>query len=476
MPPTTQAALTPSQSWLDVLAGSGVRAQAASEADALAGRNTALAQLWGRINPSMLGIEGGGYLNTLGRDQLDATLGEAKRGYALDVARFGLAQADLNYRQRATEAQNRLQEMALQVSQRGPANAIGYNYLLGNRAAPTGTERSIQPSGVSQPSNIQVPPEPTAAVDPYALLAQRGLDRNGNPVPTAPAPAAAPAAPAAPPAPAAPWNPSQGVPPGFTQAPWNPSQGVPPGFTQQETPALAHGGIVVPPDAEMMPMDGGAVPPSSAMPPSMPQQPDSPVAHASDPSWLDGYAKGMQAAGMRGGDEGAAQAVVGDSVSGQRTGHEEVATAVPTSDPQRPALAVQPIPDGQPLPPMRRAAAGGFIDTGMSGGTQNTMYSPRDFANTPAVRQATGKEATPRFGAFAGSTTIPGTETQIPFGAQQNYTTLQDMQPSSRALLESIVSTPRDQGGLGLEWADFLESSRRGAPLGRRYATASYGA
>ena len=50
-----------------------------------------------------------------------------------------------------------------------------------------------------------------------------------------------------------------------------------------------------------------------------------------------------------------------------------------------------------------------------------------------------------------------------------------DMLPSSRALLESIVSTPREMGGLGLDFQDYLESSRRAAPIGRRFGPSAYG-
>ena len=144
---------------------------------------------------------------------------------------------------------------------------------------------------------------------------------------------------------------------------------------------------------------------------------------------------------------------------------------MPTMRGGRPAVMVMPM-RGKKLPKgMPHAAEGGLF-----GAAANTAYSPEDIGNLPVVRQARGEEATPRFGAFGGNTALPGSGKQIPYGAEFRYDTYEDMLPSSRALLENLVSSPREQGGLALDFTDFLEQSRRGAPLGRRFAPASYGA
>jgi len=484
MPVTTQ---NPLDRAIEMLTGAGIQEQANVQQDRAAGRNLQLGGLMGRIDA------GGGYLNTLARDQFESVLAEASRGYALDVARFGLAQADLNYRQRSTEAQNRMQEMALQVSQRGPANAIGYNYLLGNRAAPQGQERPIQPSGVSQPSNIQIPGAAASAASPNPNLAAdqargaamaAGINAGTIPNPSAqPQPAVQPQS-AQSPVPQTGADPfatgglanNSALAQAVTQAQANNQWGV---------PRMAYGGTIAMPPEQGMAAPTGAPPSMAGAPPMEAGAP--PTVGGLSQSYKDGmmdglsgsidqaraqadpdYAAGAQAA-QQAGQQGGATAVVGDATGG-RTGHEEVATASvgPGGAPQ---LTVAPIPDGAPLPPVSRAASGG-----MFGGTANTFFSPQEIADTPAVRQATGQEKAPRFGAFAGDTSIPGTDTNIPFGAGFRADTFADMLPSSRALLESIVGSPREQGGLGLDFADFLESSRRAAPIGRRFAPAAYGA
>lgn len=579
----------------------------------------------------------GGFLNSIARDQLDQLLAQNNRAYALDVAKFGLSQADLNARQRTADAQQRLDELKLQASMRGPANAIGYNYLLGNRAAPTGTEKPpATDNGGGPTSNIQIPPDPgaTGVNDPKYqrdLAVAKALSDQWNAAhPSAP-PAATPPA-AATPAPAiqgrAPAGPAENAAGNaFGQQQAAANAGLPPAAQAAYNAAFGGGGtwgmakggmITMPPDSQMPSPDpmmggGGAMlagtpdtegandqpqdteggagdtadtnqawhsgfmagqqgMPLAANPAYRQAQQDSPEAAA---AFLDGYHMGQVASkqtpapaakpggggflgtlsqqsagqppmaggpmqGMAGGGmiahpgfQGAAaqvaakqgipmanaqriigagkahasaaarkknprlnkvahragggvaqgMAMVGDKhlmQTGKRSGDEEL--AMPTMRGGKPAVRIVPIPRNMPMPAVKHRDSGGMINTDLTGGTANTMYSPQDIANTPAVRQATGAEPTPSYGAFAGSTTIPGTDTSIPFGAQQNYTTLQDMQPSSQALLQSIVSTPKEQGGLGLEWSDFLESSRRGAPIGKwgkiwgRASGPSYGA
>lgn len=582
---STQSALAPSPSWLDILIGTGAQKQAAEQADALAGRNLQKAGLTGYLE------QDGGFLNTLGRDQFNATLAEADRGYALDVARFGLAQADLNYRQRAAEAQDRMQQMALQVSQRGPANAIGYNYLLNNRNAPAGTEKPYGGANISQPANIQVPtPAPQAAPIPKPPSPPTLLGPSAGgfaPAPTpAPAPVSAPTPVASPP-PANLSNPDM-------WAQWS-----------AQFPKMARGGMVdAAPSIDMYRVQSTT--PEERERPAfpdgwMPRRPDStdagyrqgmddresglsetenphPEDRAYTNAWLRGYRdardrvpasraeeeapsrpEGMARGGFLDslGPQQTATAMVGDAPSGMPTGHEEMATATMTPegkprlivaptqgqppDPQSPEYqrgfadaqhgtidqAAMQNPDyqagvaafqqqgaqsnggmpggemGGEMPQMPGGSQGGFLDSmsaemmphmaaggvvdvprptptyaggaGFSGGTANTAYSPQDIANLPVVKQATGQERVSRFGGFGGDTTIPGTGTKLPSGAEFRIDQYADMLPSSRALLESIVSTPREMGGLGLDFQDYLESSRRAAPIGRRFGPAAYG-
>ena len=597
-----QSALPAGQSWLDILVGSGVRDQALREQDTLAGRELQRSGLSGYVtNP-----QGGGYMNTLARDQFDSTLAEMDRGYALDVARFGLAQADLNYRQRATEAQDRMQQMALQVSQRGPANAIGYNYLLNNRNAPAGTEKPYGGANISQPANITIPtPAPRAVAPP----------------PTPKPPASGPLSSYTPPEGA--LNPGAAGGAGFvatnpgltpeqsanilkaTSAPaptpgvWQPSDNAETLRQFNNIPKAARGGVLdAEPEADVdndlrgllgrvRSKAGGIL---DAVTPDMSDETE-PGSVWFQEGWRDaargtidrrriappqgntlepnrGYYAGMQAynaaAGGGAGEQEApsrgiprrarggfldsmsagqtATAMVGDSPSGAPTGAEEMATATVTPDGQ-PRLIVAPMQGSEPNPDspefqrgyqdaqrgtldqqamrdpnyqagaaafqseqgqqggmMAAQPAGGFLDSmsaeqmprmasggvvnppsyaggaGMSGGTTNTAYTPQDIANTPVVKQATGQENVSRFGAFAGDTSIPGTDTKLPSGAEFRIDSYADMLPSSRALLESIVSTPREMGGLGLDFGDYLESSRRAAPIGRRFGPAAYGA
>ena len=511
MPPQSALNADPYARAIEILTGTGVRQQEAQETDALWGRRLQEGGLTGRYSTN-----GGDYLNTLSRDQFGAALAEADRGYNLDVARFGLAQADLNYRQRATEAQDRMQQMALQVSQRGPANAIGYNYLLNNRNAPAGTEKPYGGANISQPANISVPTSVPAAAAP----------------PTAPKPPAAPMTSYTPPEGTP--NPTMAGAAGFIGA--NPS------LTPEQRANITSGAAQAGAQSQDAASFGGR----------------GSLNEANVGGWKD-WAASYNAANApkmaRGGfldslgPQQAATAMVGDSPSGMPTGHEEMATATVTPE-GAPRLIVAPT-NGQPPDPnspefqrgmadaqagtidqaamqnpdyqagvaafqqqgggqsppmaggqpgggfldsmsaqqMPQMAAGGVVDAervsiqpmpftgggGFSGGTANTSYTPQDIAGTPVVRQATGQEQTPRFGAFAGDTTIPGTDTKLPSGAEFRIDQYADMLPSSRALLESIVSTPREMGGLGLDFQDWIESSRRAAPIGRRFGPSAYG-
>ena len=444
---TTQSALTGTPSWLDVLIGTGAQAAAADQADALAGRNLQLADLFGRIDPSMLGLEGDSYLNTLSRDTLEASLAEAQRGYALDVARFGLAQADLNFQQRTAEAEDRYRNLALQTSLRGPDNALSYNYLLNNRNAPAGTEKPYGGAGINQPSNIQpqVPQEAASTPPATPSAPTSGSGTSGPLIDTANAGGPTFAPPAA-------------------------------GTFSAAGPVL--GGTSA--DATRMNelVQAGATP--GQVNDLFTKAQEQSAVYAAKPPRMN---RGGFLDSLRSTD--GATAIVGDA-PGERTGNEEMATATVTPD-GRARLIVIPLNDEAPMPDKEHMAAGGVIDAPpmptYTGGTgpasapsrANTAYTQQDVANAPVVRQATGQESTPRFGGYAGSTEIPGTDTKLPSGAEFRYDTYADMLPSSRALLESIVSTPREQGGLGMDWQDYLESSRRGSFAGARYAPAVYG-
>jgi hypothetical protein len=62
-----------------------------------------------------------------------------------------------------------------------------------------------------------------------------------------------------------------------------------------------------------------------------------------------------------------------------------------------------------------------------------------------------------------------------PFGAQPfSYTNYLSMLPSAREMLKGYVETPTPMGGLGADWMDELERSRRAAATGASLGPAQY--
>ncbi len=110
--------------------------------------NRANSALTGYYDPTNMNV---GSTPTLANQQWQASQAQLDRQYYLDVAKLGQAQATINYNAAAQLA-----------SQRGPSNALAYNYLLNNKFAPLGTQQGIPPGTPALPADT-VTPRDTAA-------------------------------------------------------------------------------------------------------------------------------------------------------------------------------------------------------------------------------------------------------------------------------------------------------------------------
>ena len=115
-----------------------------------------------------------GYLDgnpTLAREAYGAAREDALRQFSVDVAQLGLSQANLNFQQRVAEADTKLQELSTLAQQRGPKNALAYNYLLNNGVVPQGTAAggSSISGGINQPYTT---PPPSSAQQTITSSAQ----------------------------------------------------------------------------------------------------------------------------------------------------------------------------------------------------------------------------------------------------------------------------------------------------------------
>lgn len=431
----------------DVVTGQSVIDQILRFLDITAGHQGAASSLAGWLDPAMLGLGGDTMMPTLAREMYDREREMAERNYALDVARLGVAQAQLNFQQRIAAADTKLKELALLASQRGPGNAIAYNYALRNLSAPEGTQVSpFQTSaGINQPVNISMPSfSPTQA-------------------PTLP--------PSIPPA----------IPPVIQQP--------------QAAPSAAAGPVVASAapgtsDAELQRILSEHMK-QYATPTSAPAATAAPTA--------------MAAGGVAGGNPDGRMLMLGDDERG-RTGHEELLLN-PTNAPVGvvPPEAVSdemvanaqsggkptpeeilmligqliesldidgggtpaPSPGGSMMPPMMAAQDGGIFGT--------TLYSGEDIARQPALQAIAGNMNLPAFGVSGLNMQMPGSQTTIPMGHQANIQQVSRMLPSEVQQLQGAIETPREMGGLGLVFGDWLQSMMRAAPVGRSFGAAAYG-
>ena len=117
--------------------------------------------------------------------------------------------------------------------------------------------------------------------------------------------------------------------------------------------------------------------------------------------------------------------------------------------------------------------SGGMPMAADGGVFSNTVYSPTDIANAPSLQKLAGNLGT-GFGQTGLDYTIPGAGgAGIPQANRANITTLSRMLPSELGFTQGVVETPREMGGLGLDWTDYLAGAKRSAPTGAAFSGAT---
>ena len=432
-----------------------------------------------------------GYLNgspTLQRDMWQGTRQDAERQYAIDVAQLGLQQANLNFQQRVAEADTKISEMGLLASQRGPENAIAYNYLLNNGVAPSGT--AVGGSSIS--TGINQPYAATAGGLGGAIVMP---NQQGDAMARANAMSAA-------------WNAGDY------------------GKYQQ-----LGGTAAIPQGPEQGGMDAGSAPQTfdnaAALAGTMAATGRDEAQIAADNaqtmaafgnmnaaaeggymndlggrmSWLSG-AKRMADGGVAMGEP----VIVGDPKSGAPT-TPNIEMAAPVMEGGEMGMAVMPtdrmaqnagspaydegyrdqmqgMADPQRMKTDKEYLSGvmaceaekvGGVPMAAEGGVfSNTAYSGQDIANMPSIRKLAGSMGS-GFGGNMLDYSIPGSDVSIPSANRANITTLARMLPSELATVSGVVETPRAMGGLGLDFGDYLAGAQRSAPTGARFGAATYG-
>lgn len=117
----------------------------------------------------------------------------------------------------------------------------------------------------------------------------------------------------------------------------------------------------------------------------------------------------------------------------------------------------------------RAATGGAFTGTNPGQGFFNAnVYGPEATQNAPFVQQTLGNQQSPPFQQRG--------QSLGPFGAQPfSYTNYLSLLPSAREMLRGYVETPEAMGGLGSDWMDELERSRRAAATGVTLGPTGYG-
>jgi hypothetical protein len=547
--------------------------------------NLALGQGNLQLGRDQLGLDrelGFGQLG-LGRDQLNAAIAEAQRNYQLDLQRFGLEVANVNYQQRLGEATVRLEQLGLLSSLRGPSDYLAHNYVMNNMSAPEGqaadpfkmtaglnqqytpppmpnipqpppttmynNQMKAQPSsgtgvGTGTSGSTYKPPTNAMAPKPKAVAppSPSGLAISGNSQADAQLKASSAWA-GAPPAIQAEFdrisanmantyanakakNPNfqlfaeGGNSPGGMAIVGDDPSGQYTGNEELvmsegpfevldhqdtvESGALPAAGIEGAPaggqnitqmiiEAFKLGQQESGMPPMDTPPPPMPEIP---TAHQG------GQFPGMGNMGNRGGWGGGFGGGNWQQMMNQGGGSQVTQQGQQNSYNQS-TPSIQPMPNMPQMPPyaqsimdwvgqrpdmsggmgalggMRswlqnipRAATGGSFTgangTGDGQGFFNFQtYNDGATQNAPFVQQTLGNMESPAFqqrGQDLG-----------PFGAQPfSYTNYLSMLPSAREMLKGYVETPTPMGGLGADWMDELERSRRAAATGASLGPAQY--
>jgi len=449
----------------ETVAGSSIIDQILKYLDITAGHAGTASAAAGYFDPAALGGDLSSMLPTLARDRFNEETAEAKRQYGLDVARLGLDTARLNYEQRVSAADARYKELSILASQRGPGDSIAYNYALRGLSAPEGTE--VNPNqgsqSINQPYTAQIPaaPAPAAAASAPTTIQYDTADP-GRAIEAPPEKAAPPAAPAS-------------------------------TFSSRPAYEAAIAANKAKTAAAPAPRPAATTAPVAAPTPARaPTIASLPV----DQRQLIRMAEG----GMAGGNPDGRFIVMGDSENGQPTGNEELLVN-PTNAPVA-AIPNEAIPPGvveggdaagTPTADEILEMIAGLLQTaGFGGGGGeasgapvqaaaeggifgNKVYSPDEIAGLPSLQAIGGNMNLSAFGGNALDMQMPGTSMKIPWGHQANLTTLSRMHGSERDQLRGAIETPREVGGLGLMWGDWLEAAQRAAPTGASFGAASYG-
>jgi len=127
----------------------------------------------------------------------------------------------------------------------------------------------------------------------------------------------------------------------------------------------------------------------------------------------------------------------------------------------------QPAAAEPPMGGMPMAANGGVFS--------NTWYSPTDIANAPSIQKLAGNMNVGAFGGTKLDYSLPGTDVSLPAANRLNITNFSRMRPSEQGFIQGVAETPREMGGAGLDWGDYLTDAARAAPTGARFGAAVYG-
>jgi len=172
----------------------------------------------------------------------------------------------------------------------------------------------------------------------------------------------------------------------------------------------------------------------------------------------------------QGGVAGAGPVITGDSSTGRE--NQEVVMAV-SRDPNT-KLVIKPVAKlgkkgKQAAKKMPKAESGGTYGTATTDPVfQFNQYSPTDLGNAPFIQQALGKMKANPFQAYGSTVSNPSIGIGD-FPSTINLQAFRDMPNTARQALGSVA-----EQGLGLDYADLLERSRRAAPFGREFGLSAF--
>lgn len=422
---------------VDIAGGLDIRKQFFDEINTGVQNAINQGQVTGYSPVSLLGS--GPVIPTLARDQLAEQARGTDLGNAINVGNLRLLTDQQNYQQRLGQASLQKGVLDTVAGLRGPSNAIRYNYLLNAVGAPTGQQ--VDPfaafRNIAQPTDF-------ASVYPGQLPQQRPPQQQQPLVAPQQQGTAGPMT-AATSAPAAAVLPSSGV-----------SVQVTPQHMQYAQATFAS----APPEATVSPTTGKTMTPADLAAYAAVAQ----AAPSEAANWL-------RSNGYMGAADGASVHMRNTrGTSAEQPGGTNPATVL-VGEAGRPEVVVGTDFDVIPLDGAM-AAGGSVTDGDILGGLGNPFsfetFSPEQVAQTPAIQQTIGNRPGRAFGGTGIDMSIPGTQTQLPF--QLNLQRFAMLNPSERDLIAGLYDTPRELGGLGVDWRDVAEQTRRAAPTGSGFS------